>query len=1015
MHSFGPSLAFMIRIACLLAIALVGEMRPGWAQDQQLANDEAQAAAARAAAVPQWIWGATADGGSRWRFTRSFEESQAISSARLRLAADFCRATVLVNGQAVLRVDPYCPIQDVDVTASLLRGANTLEVQVERFPGPVAIAVSLDWKSLAGDTRSLVSDRQWRAVPYGPDATEHAGTAGAAASELGSVPAEQWGIGRRGIGLAADDNYEQWQQTLGPQAAGQRPKIWTVPGFDVSLVRVAQPDEGSWISMAFDDRGRLTLSREDRGLLRLTLDDQRTLVTRVEQIDVDLQECRGLLYADGRLFANANNSKALFRLKIAADGAAQDVDRVREFPGGVGHGRNDLALSGTALLSIHGDSVETPGTPFVDLTSPLREPRRGKPGREGYLVRTDLEGRAWEIVAAGLRNPYGIAVHPTGDPFTFDADNEFDMGTPWYRPTRIVHLVDGGDTGYREAGGVWPPRFHDQPDNTPPVLDIGRSSPTSVMFGGSLAFPPVYRRALFALDWTYGRVLAIHLSPRGAGWRANAELFLQGRPLNVTDLAAGPDGAMYLITGGRKTQSALYRVSAADRGGSPPVHGRHEEDAERFSESQRARRAQLQALARRLDARDIDAAIGFLADHDPLVRHAARVALERLPLVAWRDKVLSTPSGAAALYGLLALARAVRPEDVGPVLERLEQTRLAELPAGQRLAWLRICQLCLEADANATRGRRASLVMALETAWNTDGRARREIAVEGSSDEVRRRIALLLAEFDASSLPALAAHELLANDMQEDRLLGLLALRNQRSGWTPTLRQQQFRALQDASHWVGGQGMPGFLDKIRAESMATLSDAEKTSLADVLQPVAAVDEPLPPPRSPVKQWTLPDLASLGAVDAPRGDATRGGQVFREALCGRCHRVGVRGPAVGPDLTFVARRFSRADMLESIVAPSRSVAENYRNVHVVTEQGQTHVGRIVSEGDYRSQKLKLNTDPLRPGQIMEFDKREIAEYRVSETSPMPQGLLDTFSLDAIRDLLAFLESGDRGAR
>ncbi len=70
----------------------------------------------------------------------------------------------------------------------------------------------------------------------------------------------------------------------------------------------------------------------------------------------------------------------------------------------------------------------------------------------------------------------------------------------------------------------------------------------------------MYRDALYVLDWSYGRVLAVHLAPRGIGYRAAAELFAQGRPLNVTDIAAGPDGAMYLITGGRKTQSALYRI-----------------------------------------------------------------------------------------------------------------------------------------------------------------------------------------------------------------------------------------------------------------------------------------------------------------------------------------------------------------------------------------------------------------------------------------------------------------------
>jgi hypothetical protein len=78
--------------------------------------------------------------------------------------------------------------------------------------------------------------------------------------------------------------------------------------------------------------------------------------------------------------------------------------------------------------------------------------------------------------------------------------------------------------------------------------------------------------------------------------------------------------------------------------------------------------------------------------------------------------------------------------------------------------------------------------------------------------------------------------------------------------------------------------------------------------------------------------------------------------------------------------------------------------------VTTDSGLVHVGRVVSEGDFRSPKLKLNTDPLRPSQVVELDKQEIAEYRLLDTSPMPQGLIDTLTLAEIADLLAFLESG-----
>ena len=71
-----------------------------------------------------------------------------------------------------------------------------------------------------------------------------------------------------------------------------------------------------------------------------------------------------------------------------------------------------------------------------------------------------------------------------------------------------------------------------------------------------------------------------------------------------------------------------------------------------------------------------------------------------------------------------------------------------------------------------------------------------------------------------------------------------------------------------------------------------------------------------------------------------------------------------------------------------------------------------VGRLATAGDFRDEKLRLNVDPLRPGQVVEIDKREVEEQRLDNTSPMPQGLLDGFTRDEIADLVAFLEGGVR---
>jgi putative heme-binding domain-containing protein len=107
-----------------------------------------------------------------------------------------------------------------------------------------------------------------------------------------------------------------------------------------------------------------------------------------------------------------------------------------------------------------------------------------------------------------------------------------------------------------------------------------------------------------------------------------------------------------------------------------------------------------------------------------------------------------------------------------------------------------------------------------------------------------------------------------------------------------------------------------------------------------------------------------------------GNRELGRQVFHDALCDRCHRIGSLGAAIGPDLTFVGRRFRTRDLLESILRPSQAVAENYQLEFVLSEDGSVHVGRIVIEGDYRSEPLVLQTDALRMDSIVEIDKRRI---------------------------------------
>lgn len=943
--------------------------------------------------LPKWIAIAHLPNQSAKLSTR-VDLDEPVISCRMKFASDFARASVTINGSKVLAVEPYCQLQSLDVTQWLRLGSNDLQIDAQRVPGPSAVAISFEFQLISGRIVRTESDETW------------------SAEVVGIVQAELWGSGRRDISLSPIENYEQWQQSKGNDTHAAQPKFWTAPGFEVQLLRTASAEEGSWISLTFDPDGRAIISREDQGLLRMKLDSSHKTVERVESIDVDLQECRGLVYVDGLLYANANNSKGLYRLSINDAGQAENLARVREFSGSVGHGRNDLTIDNGWLYAIHGDSVDLPSENVTDLTSPFRHWPGDSSQREGHLLRMQLSTGRWEIICGGLRNPYGIAAHPGGELFTFDADNEFDMGTPWYRPTRVIATTPGGDVGYRTAEKKLPPRFHDQPENLPPVLTIGRSSPTAVLCDPELEFPQPYRNALFLLDWTYGRVIAVHLAPRGASWRAQAELFLQGRPLNVTDVARGPDNAMYLITGGRKTQSSLYRVSQKNdvdqlASNIAKLSDAHEQAAIEFSKLQIATRKRLELVSRNRDGSDLQWILQHLPDADPAIRHAARIALERLPVERWLSIVQATDNDLIWLYGSLAHAQAMTQTEVPAVLDRWLKFDPSTFSLSERIVWVRLCELFLRTDERALQARENEVIRKLVAIWpNT---VTLHVTTEGTTIELRQRLAQLLGQLDSTEGLSLVSKDLLASSTQEDQLAGLLAIRHLKNGWTTALRRHQFEVLRESPRMVGGEGLPKFIESIRADSLNSLSDSERLAIADVLESKNDEVAESIQRRSHVQNWKIGDFHEYASTSIVEGDRERGAKIYRDASCVRCHRIGNQGKSVGPDLTFVGRRFGPNDLLESILTPSRSVAENYRLDVVMTRSGSVHTGQILIEGDYRSENIRIQTDPLRSNSIIEIDKREIEEHRQSERSTMPDGLLDGFDREEIRDLIAYLQN------
>jgi len=163
-----------------------------------------------------------------------------------------------------------------------------------------------------------------------------------------------------------------------------------------------------------------------------------------------------------------------------------------------------------------------------------------------------------------------------------------------------------------------------------------------------------------------------------------------------------------------------------------------------------------------------------------------------------------------------------------------------------------------------------------------------------------------------------------------------------------------------------------------------------------------VEELLDPSLAPPETAADPLDAYRGLLDG--GDPEKGRFLFhsnREIRCNACHKVqGSGGGFVGPELTAVALRASRMELLESLIEPSKVIAKNYETLVVETEDGQIHSGTFVAERD-GSLVLALPT-----GGEVQVRLDLIADRVTSAVSSMPP-MGQVFTPEQIADLVAYL--------
>lgn len=976
-------------------------------------------------ATPNWIWDA-APGDDEELFLRgTFAVAAVPEKADLRITCDNnCR--VFVNGNRVATDDSWESPTVVDVAKHLRAGKNCVAVYAWNEGGPAGMALRLAWQQ-GGEDVEFVSDGEWRCLdddPDGWDQPEFDDASWAKVTVLGPM-------GKRDL---------PWSGRHGKDALGQKsnafaPQVaivdWEVESKDPNQPPVMRlldiPRElGSWVSLGVDPKGRLYSSAQRGGLYRITPATDFGEETIFEKVPVDLGGAHGLLWFQDALYAVVNGGQDGFYRLTDTDGddMLDRVELLRALDGSGEHGphsvvvapdgKNLLVLCGnmTKLTELSGSRVPTnwQEEKLVPRINDARGFWGGYSPPGGCLYQVDPDGKQWELLCCGFRNPFDLVVLPSGQIVVYDADMEWDMGLPWYRPTRYCAGQSGVDYGWRKGSAKW---AADYPEAPAPLTNIGPGSPTG------MAYVPGPQGGIIGLDWTFGTAYF-----EGKPWNV-------GAPFPVADVCFSKhdNGGVYVVTGGRGLPSRLLRL-LPPRPSYEYTWSKQEEDrVAKWGAATAWPETETRTAKEILDAGEVGADRLSFRGRRPEAKPdwvTARVALERLPAEKLRETVLavdvSRPDRSFA--GLLALARQGTPDDLQPILDALGKFAYAPLTHLQRIAWLRIHAVALLRQGPVSDEQRALVAKRLMPLFPV-GNERQdqdlcELLAYVDAPGLLDKAVPLLTPLKPSQPPEWAElatrnksyggviDKMMANMTPMGQLAIANALRMIDHDWTIEQRRILFTFLGQARDRSGGASYDGFVLKIIDLAWDTCSDEEKRELEFVVGRARAPKNKFnsKPPKGPGKNWQISDIADICDGGFEGRSKKAGRNLFHAAGCASCHYFKGEGGFGGPDLTSLKNKFRAEDLLESVIDPNKVISDQYSG-QVLTKKDGTALFGVVHktwDGDMEVYEVIPAVADAKPVRIPVEDVKEVAP---SPQSPMPASLLNSLSKDEIRDLVAFL--------
>ncbi|MGL6075730.1 MAG: PVC-type heme-binding CxxCH protein [Fimbriiglobus sp.] len=149
-----------------------------------------------------------------------------------------------------------------------------------------------------------------------------------------------------------------------------------------------------------------------------------------------------------------------------------------------------------------------------------------------------------------------------------------------------------------------------------------------------------------------------------------------------------------------------------------------------------------------------------------------------------------------------------------------------------------------------------------------------------------------------------------------------------------------------------------------------------------------------------------NLPTAAVLATKKGDAANGQKLMAaslkgEAQCMKCHMVRGQGGQIGPDLSMIGKKGSRENLFESILVPSKAIADQYVSWKVDTADGISVTGLLVRETETSLTLRDAN------GKDYEIAVKDIDKRSKSLVSIMPEGLAATLTEDELIDLVEYM--------